>query len=154
MNAKIAMIFQLVFGRDWLFFYLKILVVCEGDNVRHTIMISVMCTLPMVYMCKLKYSGKMIKSYRFSMTPVKTVESFYVFNNTYRVSLFACKSDSVLHDFFHCFHFVLYAQCVHCALFLPFECCTIWSLNSHPGNLCVQDISVRQMDSLNSIKFR
>lgn len=36
---------------------------------RHTIMISVMCTLPMVYMCKLKYSGKMIKSYRFSMTP-------------------------------------------------------------------------------------
>lgn len=121
---------------------------------RHTIMISVMCTLPMVYMCKLKYSGKMIKSYRFSMTPVKTVESFYVFNNTYRVSLFACKSDSVLHDFFHCFHFVLYAQCVHCALFLPFECCTIWSLNSHPGNLCVQDISVRQMDSLNSIKFR
>lgn len=99
----------------------------------------------------------MIKSYRFSMTPVKTVESFYVFNNTYRVSLFACKSDSVLHDFFHCFHFVLYAQChecVHCALILPFECCTIWSLNSHPGNLCVQDISVRQMDSLNSIKFR
>lgn len=32
LNAKIAMIFQLVFGRDWLFFYLKILVVCEGDN--------------------------------------------------------------------------------------------------------------------------
>lgn len=31
-NEKIAMTFQLVSGRDWLFFYLKILVVCEGDN--------------------------------------------------------------------------------------------------------------------------
>lgn len=55
----------------------------------HTIMISVMCKLPMVYMCKLKYSGKMIKSYRFSMTPVKTVESFYLFNtcSTYTICL-------------------------------------------------------------------
>lgn len=47
--------------------YLKILVVCEGDNA---VLISVMCTIPIVYMLKLKYSGKMIKSYRFSMTPV------------------------------------------------------------------------------------
>lgn len=97
----------------------------------------------------------MIKSYRFSMTPVNTLLKVSI---SLIIPLqFACKSDSVLHDFFHCFHVVLYAQChecVHCALILPFECCTIWSLNSHPGNLCVQDISVRQMDSLNLIKFR
>lgn len=93
---------------------------------RHTIMISVMCTLPMVYMCKLKYSGKMIKSYRFSMTPVKTVESFYVFNNTYRVSLFACKSDSVLHDFFTLFSFCI--MCTMCALCFIFAFWVLYNL--------------------------
>lgn len=62
----------------------------------------------MVYMCKLKYFGKMIKFYRFFMIFVKIVESFYVFNNIYRVLLFVCKLDLVLYDFFYCFYFVLY----------------------------------------------
>lgn len=76
---------------------------------RRTIMISVMCTLPMVYMCKLKYSGKMIKSYRFSMTPVNTLLKVSI---SLIIPLqFACKSDSVLHDFFSLFSF-----CIICTM--------------------------------------
>lgn len=81
---------------------------------RHAILISVMCTLPIVYMLKLKYSGKMIKSYRFSMTPVKILLKVYYICLNIIPTQFAWKSDSILPVFFfHSFHFVLYAQCVY-----------------------------------------
>lgn len=88
-----------------------------------TIMISVMCTLPMVYMCKLKYSGKMIKSYRFSMTPVNTVESFYLFNNTYTICLQIRLSFAWL---FSLFSFCII--CTMCALCFIFAFWVLYNL--------------------------